>query len=60
MEENKKKMSRVSLWKRVLVDCINNKMENIKSINSVYQNIDKEKRYEIVVIVIEEEHYEDV
>jgi hypothetical protein len=60
MEKNKRKFSRGNILTKLKIDSLRYKTDKIKSINSIFHKINTEKRYEIVVIVIEEEHYEDV
>ena len=60
MNENIIEPTTGNLGKKVFIKDINDNIENVKSVSSIYQKINNETRYKIVVIVIEENHYEDI
>jgi len=60
MNENNIEPTTGNLGKKVFIKDINDNIENVKSVSSIYQKINNETRYKIVVIVIEENHYEDI
>jgi len=49
-----------NLGKKVFIQELNNKIDDIQSISTIYNKIDKDTRYKITVIVSREEHYEDI
>jgi phenylpyruvate tautomerase PptA (4-oxalocrotonate tautomerase family) len=60
MNENNIEPTTGNLGKKVLIKDITDNIEKVKSVSSIYQKIYNETRYKIVVIVIEENHYEDI
>jgi hypothetical protein len=49
-----------SLAKKVIINTLKHDIEDIKSISTIYQKIDNNKRYKITIIISEEPDYTDV
>jgi uncharacterized protein YdeI (YjbR/CyaY-like superfamily) len=60
IEDNIRYSTTSKMKKTILIDEIKDKIDDIQSISTIYEKIDNQYRYNITIIVLKEEHYEDV